>query len=57
MFCIAQDKEVVIQDCTLDVSAIEDFMARNIPKRQTCIEQLEGRCSEYTNCPLVNKRK
>lgn len=54
-FCNTQDKEVEIQTNYLNARSLEDSSAQIIPGTKVCIENKNGRCFEFDNCPLRHK--
>ena len=54
-FCSTKDKEVKIQTDQKNASTLEDVSIQLIPGRKTCMENKNGNCFEFENCPLIHK--
>lgn len=50
--CSTKDKIVEIQTDYKNASTLEDASIQSIPGRKTCMENKNGNCFEFENCPL-----
>ena len=55
-YCTTQKKDIILLTPGMDASSLEDLTRQTIPKRIICTESRAGRCFEFANCPLNNKR-